>query len=101
LRGRSKRLFDKLVCLAEPFQQGGVLGVLPEVLLPIRRLTQLLPHRVLMVDQLGSTRRLLRQLGMLPQPLVRGDALAGDPVAALLVQDGIEGSFRRAIGLGE
>ena len=100
LRGRGKSLFDKLVCLAEPFQQGGVLGVLPELLLPIRRLAQLLPQRELMVDQLGSTRRLVRQLGMLPQRLVCGDALAGDPVAALLGQDGIEETFGQAIGMG-
>ena len=99
LRGRGKRLFDKLVCLAEPFQQGGVLGVLPGVLLPIRQLAQLLPQRELMVDQLGGTRRLVRQLRMLPQRLVRGDALAGDPVAALLGQDGIEETFEQAIGL--
>jgi hypothetical protein len=36
---------------------------------------------------------------MLPQRLVRGDALAGDPVAALLGQDGIEETFQQAIGL--
>jgi hypothetical protein len=99
LRGRGKRLFDKLVRLAEPFQQGGVLGVLPGVLLPIRQLAQLLPQRELMVDQLGGTRRLVRQLRMLPQRLVRGDALAGDPVAALLGQDGIEEMFEQTIGL--
>jgi hypothetical protein len=97
--GRGKRLFDKLVCLAEAFQQGGVFWVLPELLLPIRRLAQLLPQRVFMVDQLGGIRRLVRQFGMLLQPLVCGDALAGDPLAALLGQDGIEETFEQAIGL--
>ena len=54
-----------------------------------------------MVDQLGGTRRLVRQIGMLPQCLVRGNSLAGDPVAALLRQDGIEDAFGQAIGLGQ
>jgi hypothetical protein len=36
---------------------------------------------------------------MLPHPLVCRDALAGDPVAALLGQDGIEEKFKQAIGL--
>ena len=71
----------------------------PELLLPIRRLAELVPQTKLMVDQLGSIRRLVRQLGMLPQPLVRGDAPAGDPVAALVGQDGIEETFGQAIGL--
>ena len=52
-----------------------------------------------MVDQLGSTRRLVRQPRMLPQRLVRGDALALDPAAALLGKDGIEETLEQAIGL--
>jgi hypothetical protein len=97
--GRGQSLFDKLVCLAEPFQEGGVLGILPEMLLPVRQLAQFLPQRELMVDELGSARRLVRQLGMVRQHFVCGDALAGDPVAALLGQDGIEETFEQAIGL--
>jgi hypothetical protein len=35
---------------------------------------------------------------MLPQRLVGEDAIAGDPIAALLGQDGIEKTFGHAIG---
>ncbi len=52
-----------------------------------------------MVDQLGGKRRHVRQLGMLPQRLVRGDAPTGDPVAALLREDRIKETFGQAIGL--
>ena len=100
LRGRGKRLFDKLVCLAEPFQQGGVLGALPESA-AANQATCPAPAAK------RTHGRSARQHTPARPPtrdaaahLVRGDALAGDPVAALLGQDGVEETFGQAIGLG-